>query len=58
MKLFGLNILGKIKVQRVLTLPSFGGEADKGKIIYDQTTKLMYYGASGGWTPWGSSGSS
>ena len=42
-----------LRVQKVSTLPSFGGAADNGRLVYNTTDSIMYYGddAATAWVP-------
>lgn len=42
-----------LRVQKVSTLPTFGGAADNGRLVYNTTTSIMYYGddVASAWVP-------
>lgn len=46
-----------LRVQKVSSLPAFGGAVDNGRLIFDTTTSIMYYGdaaanaGAGAWVP-------
>lgn len=46
-----------LRVQKVSSLPTFGGAVDNGRLIFDTTTSIMYYGdaaanaGAGAWVP-------
>jgi len=57
MKFHGVNVVGKLHVQRVPTLPSFdssltsdGKPKDEGRMLYVEDEQMLYYGTSTGWS--------
>lgn len=58
--IFGASSASEIqnlRVQKVSTLPSFGGAVDNGRLVFNTTTSIMYYGdaaadaGAGAWVP-------
>jgi hypothetical protein len=48
LKFHGIDAIGKILVQRVSTLPTWTS-ADEGRVLYDLTSKGLYYGSDSQW---------
>lgn len=58
--IFGASSASEIqnlRVQKVSTLPAFGGAVDNGRLVFNTTTSIMYYGdaaadaGAGAWIP-------
>lgn len=56
MKFHGVNIVGKLRVQRVATLPTFdttlldGRPSDEGRFLYAEDVDGLFHGTSVGWS--------
>jgi microcystin-dependent protein len=48
MKKYGIEMEGPFIAEKVSSLPSWTS-ADEGRIVYDETTKVVYYGDDSGW---------
>jgi hypothetical protein len=58
--IFGASSASEIqnlRVQKVSSLPAFGGAVDNGRMVFNTTTSIMYYGdaaansGAGAWVP-------
>jgi len=55
MDFYGITMKGPFNLEILATLPAWGA-TDEGRIVYDQSTKTVYYGTNTGWEVTGGSG--